>query len=154
MIRNLLLVPMLLLGAATLRAQSLDAFKERLAAPVPSRAAFGPAAVKVAEYGDAAEAVRAAARQNARQRFKGYRVCVFLDNGPEARAQAQAAETLFRERFPEIPVHLFYEKLYFKVTAGNCVTAEEAILLMERVRELFPKAFIKSEDLTVADLLE
>lgn len=154
MIRNLIVAALFVLGAATLRAQSLEAFKERLAVPVPSRTAFGTAAVKVAEYGDAAEALRAAAREHARQRFKGYRVCVFLDNRPEARAQAQAAEKLFREQFPEIPVHLFYEKLYFKVTAGNCVTAEEAILLLERVRELFPKAFIKSEDLTVADLLE
>lgn len=148
MIRNLLFAGALLCGAHTLRAQSLEAFKERLAAPSHS------AAVTVSEYGDAAAAVRNAGRQAVRQRFKGYRVCVFLDNGPEARAQARAAEELFRENFPDIPVHLYYEKLYFKVTAGNCVTAEEAIVLMERLRGTFPKAFLKSEDLTVADLLE
>lgn len=152
MIRNLLLAGALLCGASALRAQSLDAFRERLA--VPAQGPSGPAAVTVTEYGDAAAAVRNAGRQAVRQRFKGYRVCVFLDNGPEARAQARAAEALLREQFPEIPVHLFYEKLYFKVTAGNCVTAEEAIVLMERLRGVFPKAFLKSEDLTVADLLE
>ena len=38
---------------APLRAQSLDAFKERLAAPVVSDAAFGTARVTVTEYGDA-----------------------------------------------------------------------------------------------------
>ena len=148
MIRTLFFVCALLCGASALRAQSLDAFKERLTAPSHA------APVTVSEYGDAAAAVRNAGRQAVRQRFKGYRVCVFLDNGPEARAQARAAETLFREHFPDIPVHLFYEKLYFKVTAGNCVTAEEAIVLMERLRGIFPKAFLKSEDLTVAVLLE
>ena len=42
---------------APLRAQSLDAFKERLAAPVVSDAAFGTARVTVTEYGDAEKAV-------------------------------------------------------------------------------------------------
>ena len=140
MIRTLFFVCALLCGASALRAQSLDAFKERLTAPSHA------APVTVSEYGDAAAAVRNAGRQAVRQRFKGYRVCVFLDNGPEARAQARPAR--------HTPVPLFYEKLYFKVTAGNCVTAEEAIVLMERLRGIFPKAFLKSEDLTVADLLE
>ena len=43
---------------APLRAQSLDAFKERLAAPVVSDAAFGTARVTVTEYGDAEKAFK------------------------------------------------------------------------------------------------
>ena len=43
---------------------------------------------------------------------------------------------------------------YFTVTAGDCVTAEEAIILMGRVRGVFPKAFLKNEELSVADLVK
>mgnify|MGYP007066182320 CR=1 FL=1 len=60
---------------APLRAQSLDAFKERLAAPVVSDAAFGTARVTVTEYGDAEKAVDDASRVGQRLRLRGYRVC-------------------------------------------------------------------------------
>lgn len=151
--RKILILIFLMVLVAEVRAQSLDAFKQRLASPVPSQAAFGMSRVTVFEEEDAARAVSDASRISARK-FKGYRVCVFFDNGPMARTDAQAAQKLFAENFPGIPVHLFYEKLYFKVTAGNCVTAEEAIILMERVKGTFPKVFIKSEELSVSDLLE
>ena len=52
---------------APLRAQSLDAFKERLAAPVVSDAAFGTARVTVTEYGDAEKAVDDASRGGSRK---------------------------------------------------------------------------------------
>ena len=52
-----ILILMLLCAAVSLRAQSLDAFKQRLAAPVPGPAFFGRAQVTVAEPGDAARAV-------------------------------------------------------------------------------------------------
>ena len=58
--RRSLTILLILFAAAAytpLRAQSLDAFKERLAAPVASDAAFGTAKVTVTEYGDAARAV-------------------------------------------------------------------------------------------------
>lgn len=154
MIRKLLLLCLAVTAGAGLRAQSLDAFKRRLAVPVPSQAAFGMAKVVVSENGDAATAVRKASQEGTRLRFKGYRVCVFFDNGQNARADAKAAAALFEENFPGIRSHLFYENPYFKVTVGNCVTAEEAIILMERVKGVFPKAFLKSEELTVTDLVE
>ena len=69
---------------APLRAQSLDAFKERLAAPVVSDAAFGTARVTVTEYGDAEKAVDDASRVGQRLRLRGYRVCIFFDNGQDA----------------------------------------------------------------------
>ena len=75
---------------APLRAQSLDAFKERLAAPVVSDAAFGTARVTVTEYGDAEKAVDDASRVGQRLRLRGYRVCIFFDNGQDARAGAFA----------------------------------------------------------------
>lgn len=122
---------------APLRAQSLDAFKERLAAPVVSDAAFGTARVTVTEYGDAEKAVDDASRVGQRLRLRGYRVCIFFDNGQDARAGAFAAEALFKETYPGIMVYPVYENPYFKVAVGNCLTAEEAI-----IRKAFPRAVI------------
>ena len=126
---------------APLRAQSLDAFKERLAAPVVSDAAFGTARVTVTEY------------VGQRLRLRGYRVCIFFDNGQDARAGAFAAEALFKETYPGIMVYPVYENPYFKVAVGNCLTAEEAIILKGKIASTFPKAFVKSEEFSMADLL-
>ena len=138
---------------APLRAQSLDAFKERLAAPVVSDAAFGTARVTVTEYGDAEKAVDDASRVGQRLRLRGYRVCIFFDNGQDARAGAFAAEALFKETYPGIMVYPVYENPYFKVVVGNCLTAEEAIILKGKIASTFPKAFVKSEEFSMADLL-
>ena len=132
---------------------SLDAFKERLAAPVVSDAAFGTARVTVTEYGDAEKAVDDASRVGQRLRLRGYRVCIFFDNGQDARAGAFAAEALFKETYPGIMVYPVYENPYFKVVVGNCLTAEEAIILKGKIASTFPKAFVKSEEFSMADLL-
>ena len=50
-------------------------------------------------------------------------------------------------------VYLVYENPYFKVSAGNCVTSEEAIVLLGKIRSQFPEAYLMREDLTVADLI-
>ena len=152
--RRSLTILLILFAAAAytpLRAQSLDAFKERLAAPVASDAAFGTAKVTVTEYGDAARAVNEASRTGVR--LRGYRVCIFFDNGQDARAGAIAAKKLFEENYPGIKVYMVYENPYFKVAVGDCLTTEEAIILKGRVSSAFPKAFVKNETLSIADLL-
>ncbi len=149
---KILLAGAALLAAATLRAQSLDDFRARLAVPEP--AAWGRGAtVTVTEHGDAAARLAQASEGEVRLRFKGYRVCIFFDNGPEARAGAEAARRLCAENYPSVPVYISYSAPYFTVTAGDCVTAEEAIVLMGRIRATFPKAFPRSEELSVADLV-
>ncbi len=154
MMLRILALLILLSGAATAAsAQSLDAFKERLAEPVAAEEGGREAAVTVVEHGNAAEAVAQAARQNARVRFKGYRVCIFFDNSQNARARAVEARELFESSFPETKVYMVYENPYFKVAAGDCVTSEEAIILLGRIRSVFPKAFTVREDLTIADLV-
>ena len=49
---------------------------------------------------------------------------------------------------------MVYENPYFKVTAGDCLTSEEAIILKGRVQGVFPKAYVKNEELTAADLVK
>lgn len=155
MIRHTLVLLSLALFAAILspvRAQSLDAFKRRLA----TSSAEG-ARVETEEYSEAAGAVQRAARDHARNRLRGYRVCVYIDNGQsgqDARAGAVAARNLLAEHFPDVRVRMVYENPYFKVKAGDCLTAEEAIILKGRLSSVFPNAFPIREELTLADLLD
>lgn len=150
--RRLLILTFIFASAAavsTLHAQSLDAFKRHLAAPASGSAAR----VEINESEDAARAVAQAARNNTRMRFHGYRVCIFFDNGQNARAGAESALALFASSFPGVKAYKVYESPYFKVSVGNCLTAEEAIILKGKVSGVFTKAFLKNEELSAADLL-
>lgn len=52
----------------------------------------------------------------------------------------------FREIYPDIPAYMDYDNIpYFKVTVGNCLTMEEAIILWGRIRDAFDRAFIVPE---------
>lgn len=141
-------------GVWCAEAQSLASFKENLAREVVSNATETPATVVVTEREGAADAVRSLSNRNSQQvRMRGYRVCIFFDNGQDARAGAMEARTLFEEKFPGEAIYMVYENPYFRVTVGNCLTIEEAIILKAKVAEFFPKAFPKSEELRLSDLL-
>ena len=139
----------------TADAQSLQAFKQNLACETISEAAPAPARVEVTEIGSAADVVRDLSNRNDKNaRVRGYRVCIFFDNGQDARAGALAAKELFTTNFPDIKLYMVYENPYFRVTVGNCLTIEEAVILKGKLMSLFPKAFPKSEELALIDLLE
>lgn len=154
MMCKILIFMLALVAAPVLRAQSLDAFKERLATPVHSEAAMATARVSVVERGDAAGAVAQASRNNSWARMRGYRVCIFFDNGQDGRAGANAAKSLFETNYPGIKVYMVYETPYYKVSVGNCLTAEEAIILKGQVIDVFPKAFVKNEEFSLTELLD
>lgn len=153
-LRTLILTGALLAAVTSAGAQSLEAFKQRLAQPTAGSALFDPARVEVTEHGDAARAVADAARNGQRLSYKGHRVCIFFDNGPDARSGALAAKQLFEETFPGIKVYMVYESPWFSVSVGNCLTTEEAIILKGKVSATFPKAFLKNEVISAEDLLE
>ncbi len=150
--RSFILLFALMLTALSTPAhtQTLELFKQRLAQP----SATDGARVTATEYGDAAEATARAERNPTRLTFRGYRICIFLDNGQNARAEAVRAKALFEETFPDTKVYLAYDNPYWRVTAGNCLTTEEAILLRGKVLSTFPKTFLKNEELSLSDLLE
>ena len=146
--KRLALLLLLVVGASASSAQTLEGFKRELATPV------GESEVVISEHGDAAEAVDATSRTSQRLRLRGYRVCIFFDNGQDARAGAMEAKQLFEQTFPGVRCYMVYENPYFKVSVGNCLTSGEAIILKGQVAGAFPKAFLKSEELTMADLLQ
>lgn len=73
--------------------------------------------------------------------YQGYRIRIFSSNSQTARTDAEAAIALFEENY-SVPVYFAYENPYFLVTCGNCLSHEEAIILLSKVRIHFPKAFI------------
>lgn len=153
--RRLTILSLILLCAAVpLRAQSLDAFKQRLAEPAPAATLFGRAQVTVTEHGDAARAVADASRTGQRLQIRGYRVCIFSDNGPQARDGAFAAKSLFEESYPGVKVYMDYKIPYFVVSVGDCLSNEEAIILKGRLSGTFPKAFLKNEEFPISNLLD
>lgn len=129
-------------------AQSLEAFKRQLTE------ADGSARVEIHEAPEAAAAFSAASRGMAERRHAGWRITLFSSNGQHARAEAQEVKRAFEEAYPGLSVDMVYENPYFKVSAGRCATSEEAIMLLERIRVRFPKAFLMREAMTAADLLE
>lgn len=108
----------------------------------------------VTEHGDAARAVADAARAGQRLHIRGFRVCIFSDNGPEARNGAFAAQKLFEETYPGVKVYMDYKIPYFVVSVGDCLSNEEAIILKGRVTGTFPKAFLKNEEFPISNLLD
>lgn len=86
-----------------------------------------------------------------RNSMSGYRIGIFFDNGADARAKATAAKNLFAETFPSTSVYMSYESPYYKVAAGDCLTSEEAIILHDRIKGTFPKAYIMREPMKLSD---
>ncbi len=142
-----------LFGAKQLSAQSIEALKLRLATPTAGTNSFDGGQIVVREVGDAAYIVRNGATERGSERFSGYRVCIFFDNAESARAEAVKAKEQFVGAFPNERVYMVYENPYYKVSVGNCLSSEEAIVLKGRLTGLFPKAFIKREELVLGDLL-
>ncbi len=141
----------LLAGTAT--AQNLSAFKQHLASPVQVDSLQTVRnTVRVVEHGSAADLVLRA-EGSERKSVAGYRIVIFMSNAPTARAEAMAARESFDALYPDEASHVLYDNPYFKVAVGNCTTQEEAIMLMERVRGNFPKAFLMRERISVAELV-
>jgi hypothetical protein len=148
-----LLLAMCIATAWEASSQSISRFKEQLEREIVSKNGT-PAHITIQEQGTAANAVASADAAQTAPRLLGYRVCIFFDNGQDARSGAMEARKIFTENFPNIPLYMVYENPYFRVTVGNCLTIEEAIILKGRLASLFPKAFPKSEELTLSDLLK
>ena len=119
-------------AAATVAAQGLGGFKNQLAAPDGS---YG-SRIQITEHGTAASAVSSMQTNQSGVKIRGYRVRIFSDNSQNARSAGQNALSRFRELYPGIPADMTYDTPYFKVTVGNCLTAEEATILWGRSKTL------------------
>ncbi|MCD8102099.1 MAG: hypothetical protein LUE26_05945 [Alistipes sp.] len=132
---------LLLAVYVTAAAQDNSIIINRLSAPDGP----GGSRVTVTESGEAASILRMAGSSRRSSTISAYRVRIFFDNSQNARANAYSTLNRFREIYPEIPVDLKYDVPYFRVTAGYCLTKEEAIILWGRIKDTFPKAFLIPE---------
>ena len=140
-----------ILISAALSAQNLRTFKQHLAAPVKvdSLTTINKTVV-ITEHNDAATLAAQAAAPSAA--VNGYRVMIFMSNSQNARAEALAARDTLALRIPDQPSYVTYENPYFKVAAGNCTTQDEALVLLAKIKRLFPKAFIMRENIPMEEL--
>ncbi len=147
MVRTIL-VFMLLAFVGAVDAQSLEEFKSSLTATSDL-----DTSVEIYESQSAQDALAKIGQNVARKRgFLGYRIGIFFDNGASARDNANEAKSLFEENFPDEKLYMVYENPYFKVSVGNCVTQEEAVILLDRVQKVFPKAYLMREQMEVMDI--
>lgn len=142
----ILIMLLSLCGGRAAMAQGIDSFKRNLQSPDSTL----NTRVTVNEHGDAATAVRSTQAHPTGEKVRGYRVRIFFDNSQNARSLAQSAKTRFEEAFPNIPAYMVYENPNFKVTVGNCLTKEEAIILEAKVKPTFETAFLIVEDIPVS----
>lgn len=144
---------LLLLFAASAAAQDIPSFRRKLAEPVQIdslRTEYNT--VSVEECGDAADII-AGSEQGRRRSVNGYRIVIFMSNAQTARTEALAARENFEAMYPDERSYVTYENPYFKVAVGNCTSQEEAIILMERIRPAFPKAFLMRETIPASELV-
>lgn len=136
---------------AEVQAQHTDAFKDRLATP-ETGANGHRASVHVTESGGAAAAVRRGDAATA-AKANGFRIVIFFDNGSTARSEAERIMEEFSKGYPDVSCDIRYENPYFKVLAGNCVTSEEAVVLLGRVKLSFPEAYIMREEIPIQNFV-
>ncbi len=139
----------LLFTLCVVGAQNLNSYKEK----ITSSSSAAGSSITINEDENAQEALKNIATLPSKSGFLGYRIGIFFDNGPTARAKAEAAKKQFTESFPYEKVYMTYENPYFKVSAGNCATQEEAVILLDKIQKEFPKAYLMREQLLAEDVI-
>ena len=130
-----------LVAAGTVAAQSTEQVRHRLAK--------APGEVVVVEQAEAAAAVKAVDGRAKREKVAGYTILLFSDNSPLARENAFKAKEAFEHNFRDTKLTMYYESPSFYVTAGAYLTMEEAVIELNRFRQIFPKAIVQSKELEV-----
>ena len=99
--------------------------------------------------GDAISAVEA---QRRGKEVSGFRIVIFSDNGQYAGDNAETVLQEFTSLYPRINAYLVYESPYFKVSVGDCLSMEEAQILMAKILGNYPKAFPRRESIALEAL--
>jgi hypothetical protein len=139
---------LLAFAARNVSAQTLENFKQQLSTPI------GSGQVEIVEEPGATNALRTASRALTERRHEGWRITLFVSNSSHARSEAYETVRNFESNFPGLDVAMSYDNPYFKVSACHCATAEEAIILLERILVHFPKAFLSRENMSATDFIE
>lgn len=150
--RNISIFIVLMFASALCReamAQSVDEVVERLA-----QRNMDGVHVQVTDDASTRAAVEAVESQRRAIQVSGFRVVIFSANGQYAGDNAERVLKEFETAFPHINAYLVYESPYFKISVGDCLSMEEAQILMAEVSSMYPKAFPKREDIKLERLCD
>lgn len=147
MVYNTLIVLFLALGIGSAEAQTIS----HKIAELEHREADG-SHVTVEQQASVGEAVRATEAAMRVSKVNGYRVVIYFDNEQYANNRANLVLSSFKNKYPYINAYLVYESPYFKVSVGDCVTMEEAVVLLNTIIDDYPKAFPKHEVIKITQL--
>lgn len=128
-------------------AQSVEQVKRELI-----RSSEQQGSVLVIEGEGVHEAVKAVEAQRRSREVSGFRIVIFSDNGQYAGDNADAVLKEFKSLYPHINAYLVYESPYFKVSVGDCLSMEEAQILMAKILGNYPKAFPRRESIALEAL--
>lgn len=145
--KRFLVLMIALMGATTAMAQSIDA----LVLSLEERTVAGNK-ISVVEDSETRAAVSIVEAQRRAKEVSGFRIVIFSNNGQYAGDNAEEVLTKFRENFPHINAYLVYESPYFKVSVGDCLSMEEAQILMAELQPHYPKAYPKRETISYEQL--
>ncbi len=72
--------------------------------------------------------------------ISGYRVQVYSSNVPKtARSEAFSMESAVKEKMPDVTSYVSFSSPFWKVRLGDCKTYQEAMVLLNEVKENFPE---------------
>ena len=84
---------------------------------------------------------------NRKKKLNGYRIRIYFDNKQNSRGASEAAMKRFQGAFPGYSAYRSFTSPHFKVTVGDFRTKSEALQMLQRVKGMFPSAFIVKEQI-------
>lgn len=134
-------------GVSSVAAQNISTMRSML----EMRSANG-SEITIVEDHSTQEAVMAVEAMGSKGSVLGYRVVLFYDNAQFAQDRANEIMEQFKKEYPEINAYLVYEKPYFKVSVGDCLSAEEALMLRNKLIGSYPGAFTRRDNISYVEL--
>ena len=80
----------------------------------------------------------------------GYRIQIFSESAQTARQRANETRASFMRHFPEIDAYDDYQAPNWKVFVGDFRTKNEALREMQKIKKIFPSAFIVSTNIQIS----
>ena len=105
--------------------------------------------VVVFEGDGVSDAVLAVESQRRVKEVSGFRLVIFSDNSQYAGDNAERVLKEFTDLYPRINAYLVYESPYFKVSVGDCISMEEAQMLISKIQGYYPTAFPRREKISL-----
>ena len=103
--------------------------------------------VKISQDPSIPAGMRSHIEANASKKLTGYRIRIFFDNKKTSRNDSESALHRFQAAFPGVATYRTFTSPFFKVAVGNFRTKSEASAMLQKVKGMFPAAFIIKEQI-------